>query len=133
MKALGAVLVVVVSCAAPRPAPQPTAPAAPPPPPAEAVAETKPAQTQPSIPDTPAGKTLSAWLDVFNAADEARAQTFVAHSKYPQSPGEMLAFHKRTGGTGVAPDVKVPADQALDTAKKLAAERLEKQNKGGRK
>lgn len=27
-------------------------------------------------------------------------------------------------GTGVRPDVKVPADQALDTAKQLAAERL---------
>jgi C-terminal processing protease CtpA/Prc len=33
-------------------------------------------------------------------------------------------------GTGVAPDVAVPADQALETAKKLAAERIEKQNKG---
>jgi C-terminal processing protease CtpA/Prc len=33
-------------------------------------------------------------------------------------------------GTGVAPDVKVSADQALDTAKKLAAERIEKDKKG---
>lgn len=30
-------------------------------------------------------------------------------------------------GTGVEPDVKVPADQALETAKKLAAERIEQQ------
>ena len=29
-------------------------------------------------------------------------------------------------GTGVAPDVNVPADQALDVAKKLAAEALRK-------
>lgn len=32
-------------------------------------------------------------------------------------------------GTGVEPDVKVPADQALETAKKLAAEALEQQQK----
>lgn len=32
-------------------------------------------------------------------------------------------------GTGVEPDVKVPADQALETAKKLAAEKLEQQQK----
>jgi len=32
-------------------------------------------------------------------------------------------------GTGVEPDVKVPADQALETAKKLAAEALEQQKK----
>jgi hypothetical protein len=32
-------------------------------------------------------------------------------------------------GTGVEPDVKVPADQALETAKKLAVEKLEQQKK----
>ena len=32
-------------------------------------------------------------------------------------------------GTGVEPDVKVPADQALETAKRLAAEALEHQKK----
>jgi retinol-binding protein 3 len=32
-------------------------------------------------------------------------------------------------GTGVEPDVKVPADQALETAKKLAAEKLSKKRK----
>ena len=43
---------------------------------------------------------------------------------------------KNWEGTGVEPDVKVPADQALDAAKKLAAERIEKQKKkqgGGKK
>ena len=29
-------------------------------------------------------------------------------------------------GTGVEPDVKVPADEALDVAKKLAGERIAK-------
>jgi C-terminal processing protease CtpA/Prc len=29
-------------------------------------------------------------------------------------------------GTGVEPDVKVPADQALDVAKKMAAEQIER-------
>ena len=32
-------------------------------------------------------------------------------------------------GTGVEPDVKVPVAQALDTAKKLAAERIEQPKK----
>lgn len=32
-------------------------------------------------------------------------------------------------GTGVEPDVKVPADQALETAKRLAAEALEHQKR----
>jgi len=36
-------------------------------------------------------------------------------------------------GTGVAPDVAVAADQALDTAKKLAAERLAAKKPAGRK
>ena len=36
-------------------------------------------------------------------------------------------------GTGVEPDVKVPADQALETAKKLAAEQIEKKKKPARK
>ena len=32
-------------------------------------------------------------------------------------------------GTGVEPDVKVSAEEALDTAEKLAAERIEQQRK----
>ncbi len=35
-------------------------------------------------------------------------------------------------GTGVEPDVKVPADQALDVAKKMAAEQIEKRGTGNR-
>jgi C-terminal processing protease CtpA/Prc len=36
-------------------------------------------------------------------------------------------------GTGVTPDVKVPADEALETAKKLAAERIAKTKGGGKR
>ena len=33
-------------------------------------------------------------------------------------------------GTGVEPDIKVPADQALDTATKMAAEQIQKKGTG---
>jgi hypothetical protein len=93
---LGA-LVVLASCASPKPPPTPPPVVqVAPPPPLPAPEPAKPAQ--PVIPDTPAGKTLATWLDVFNAADEARAQAFVAQTKYPQPVGAMLAFHKQTGG-----------------------------------
>jgi hypothetical protein len=50
------------------------------------------------IPDTPAGKALSAWLDAFNSADEARLQTFVATYKGDMPAPVLLAFRQNTGG-----------------------------------
>ena len=32
---------------------------------------------QPTVPDTPAGHTLQAWLDAFNSGDRARIETHV--------------------------------------------------------
>ena len=50
------------------------------------------------LPDTTAGKTLGAWLDAFNSADEARMTTFVADYKFPQPAGWLVQFRKQTGG-----------------------------------
>ena len=35
------------------------------------------ADNPPQIPDTPAGHTLSLWLEVFNSGDRARLETFM--------------------------------------------------------
>lgn len=50
---------------------------------------------EPTIPDTPAGKTLRAWLDQFNSGDEARMRAFAEQYK---TPGPELGFSKQTGG-----------------------------------
>jgi hypothetical protein len=35
------------------------------------------AQAQTSIPDTPAGKVLRAWLDAFNSGDRAKMEAYI--------------------------------------------------------
>ena len=52
----------------------------------------------PTIPDTPAGHVLQAWLDAFNSGDRARIEAY--HKKYePQTPADQtLGFRKMTGG-----------------------------------
>src|SRR5690349_840692 len=53
---------------------------------------------QTTIPDTPAGRVLRAWLDAFNSGDRAQIQSF--HSKYQpeRSADDTLAFRQQTGG-----------------------------------
>ncbi|HEY5936546.1 MAG TPA: S41 family peptidase, partial [Kofleriaceae bacterium] len=51
-------------------------------------------KVEPATPDTPAGRTLRAWLDVFNSGDEPRTRAFAEQHKGPHDPG----FHKATGG-----------------------------------
>lgn len=63
-----------------------------------APAPTPPAPTTPVLPDTPAGKTLAAWLDAFNSGDQARLEAFVAQHKFPRTAGEMMMFRNQTGG-----------------------------------
>jgi hypothetical protein len=58
----------------------------------------KEAPAQLAIPDTPAGKALSAWLDAFNSADEPRLQAFVATYKFDMPASALLAFRLQTGG-----------------------------------
>ena len=56
------------------------------------------AQAQTSIPDTPAGHSLQAWLDAFNSADKAKVQAFVSAYDPKRSVDNMLAFRRQTGG-----------------------------------
>jgi retinol-binding protein 3 len=56
------------------------------------------AQAQTTIPDTPAGKVLRAWLDTFNSGDRAKMETYIKTFDPQQSVERMMGFHDRTGG-----------------------------------
>ena len=60
------------------------------------VAVTALAQT--SIPDTPAGRTLRAWLDAFNSGDRAKVESYIKKFDPDKSADGMLEFHNQTGG-----------------------------------
>src|SRR6478735_4126677 len=60
------------------------------------VAMTALAQT--SIPDTPAGRTLRAWLDAFNSGDRAKVESYIKKYDSDKSADGMLEFHNQTGG-----------------------------------
>ena len=53
---------------------------------------------QVSVPDTPAGRTLQAWLDTFNSADRAKIETYVKTIDHNQSVDGILGFRNGTGG-----------------------------------
>jgi len=53
---------------------------------------------QVSIPDTPAGRTLQAWLDAFNSADRGKLDTYVKTIDPNESVDGMLSFRNGTGG-----------------------------------
>ena len=53
---------------------------------------------QVSVPDTPAGHTLQAWLDAFNSGDRARIETYVKTIDQQQSVDGMIGFRNQTGG-----------------------------------
>jgi retinol-binding protein 3 len=55
-------------------------------------------QTQTAIPDTPAGRTLRAWLDAFNSGDKAKIETYIKTFEPEQSVERMMGFHDQTGG-----------------------------------
>lgn len=55
---------------------------------------------QPAIPDSPAGKTLAAWLEAFNSGDKAKIEAYC--QKYEPGKSEnlerMLELREMTGG-----------------------------------
>ena len=53
---------------------------------------------QTTIPDTPAGKILQAWLDAFNSGDRAKAEAYVKTFDPKGSADSMLTFRSQTGG-----------------------------------
>jgi retinol-binding protein 3 len=55
-------------------------------------------QAQTAIPDTPAGKTLRAWLDAFNSGDRAKVEAYIRAFEPQQSVERIMSFHDQTGG-----------------------------------
>jgi len=53
---------------------------------------------QTTIPETPAGKVLRAWLDAFNSADRAKIEAYIKTYDPDQSVERMMGFHGQTGG-----------------------------------
>jgi D-alanyl-D-alanine carboxypeptidase len=51
-----------------------------------------------TIPDTPAGRTFSAWLTAFNAADRTRLEAVFKQFVVPPPVEDAIAFRQRTGG-----------------------------------
>lgn len=56
------------------------------------------AHAQTSIPDSPAGKVLRAWLDAFNSGDRAKMEAYIKTLDPQQSVERMMGFHDQTGG-----------------------------------
>jgi hypothetical protein len=52
----------------------------------------------PAIPDTPAGRALSAWLDAFNSGERAKLEAYIKKYDPSENVGGMMALHDRTGG-----------------------------------
>ncbi len=53
---------------------------------------------QTTIPDTPAGRVLRAWLDAFNSGDRAKLETYIKTYDPENSVERMMGFHDQTGG-----------------------------------
>ena len=53
---------------------------------------------QTSVPDTPAGHTLQAWLDAFNSGDRAKVEAYVKTVDPTQNVDGMIGFRNQTGG-----------------------------------
>jgi hypothetical protein len=53
---------------------------------------------QTTIPDTPAGHTLEAWLDAFNSGDRVKIEAYVKTINHSESVDGMIGFRNQTGG-----------------------------------
>lgn len=53
---------------------------------------------QTAIPDTPAGRVLSAWLEAFNSGDPARIASYVQKHDPKNSAELLMRFHDQTSG-----------------------------------
>jgi len=54
--------------------------------------------SQVTVPDTPAGHTLQAWLDAFNSGDRAKMEIYVKTVDPSQSVDGLIGFRNQTGG-----------------------------------
>ena len=57
-----------------------------------------PAICEVAIPDTPAGKTLQAWLDAFNSGQRAKIENYIKTIDHQQNADGMTSFRAMTGG-----------------------------------
>ena len=53
---------------------------------------------QTTIPDTPAGKVLRAWIEAFNSGDRSKIEDYIKTYDPQQSVQRMMGFHSQTGG-----------------------------------
>ena len=53
---------------------------------------------QTAVPDTPAGRTLQAWLDAFNSGDRSKIEAYVKTIYPKESVDGMMSFRQQTGG-----------------------------------
>jgi preprotein translocase subunit SecA len=53
---------------------------------------------QTKVPETQAGRTLQAWLEVFNSGDRAKVEAYVKTIDTKQSVDGMVSFRQQTGG-----------------------------------
>src|SRR5580658_4321606 len=53
---------------------------------------------QTSVPDTPAGHTLQAWLDAFNSGDRAKVEAYVKTVDKSETVDGLMSFRNQTGG-----------------------------------
>jgi retinol-binding protein 3 len=54
--------------------------------------------SQVTLPDTPAGHTVQAWLDAFNSGDRAKIEAYLKNVDPSENVDGMIAFHNQTGG-----------------------------------
>jgi hypothetical protein len=53
---------------------------------------------QPAFPDTPAGRTLKAWLEAFNSGDRARIEAYIQKFDPTRPIDNQMNFRTQTGG-----------------------------------
>lgn len=56
------------------------------------------ASAQPAFPDTPAGRTLKAWLEAFNSGDRARIEAYIQKFDPSRPIDNQMSFRNQTGG-----------------------------------
>lgn len=56
------------------------------------------AGAQVAVPDTPAGRTLKAWMEAFNSGDRGKVEAYIKTVDPSQSPEGMMSFRDQTGG-----------------------------------
>src|SRR5205807_2152113 len=64
------------------------------------------AQAQPTIPDTPAGRTFKAWLEAFNSGDRALLDAYFHKYDPSKSVDNEMQFRGMTGGFSLLQIVK---------------------------